>query len=133
MLPHYRFDGQFEAWGRSDQVLVTPLPEFRIFALNIMSQTSYGLLKGKKGIVFGPLDETSLGWQIALAAHREGAKLAVSNVAVALRVGKPAELAKLLDNAPLIQCDVSNSKEIEACFAEEQRKSLGCSIFSYIR
>ena len=86
-----------------------------------MSETSYGLLKGKKGIVFGPLDDTSLGWQIALAAHREGAKLAISNVAVALRVGAPAELAKQLD-APLIQCDVSNSKEIDACFAEAKEK-----------
>ncbi len=87
-----------------------------------MSQTSYGLLKGKKGIIFGPLDETSLGWQIALAAHREGARLAISNVAVALRVGQPAELAKLVGNAPLIQCDVSNSKEIDACFAEAKER-----------
>jgi enoyl-[acyl-carrier protein] reductase I len=68
------------------------------------------------------LDETSLGWQIALAAHREGAQLAISNVAVALRVGKPAELAKLLGDAPLIQCDVSNSKEVEACFIEAKEK-----------
>jgi enoyl-[acyl-carrier protein] reductase I len=87
-----------------------------------MAEKSYGLLTGKKGIVFGPLDETSLGWQIALAAHREGAKLAISNVAVALRVGKPAELAKLLGGAPLIQCDVSNSIEIETCFIEAKEK-----------
>jgi enoyl-[acyl-carrier protein] reductase I len=87
-----------------------------------MAEKSYGLLKGKKGIVFGPLDETSLGWQIALAAHREGAKLAISNVAVALRVGKPAELAKLLGDAPLIQCDVSNSKEVETCFIEAKEE-----------
>ena len=87
-----------------------------------MAEKSYGLLKGKKGIVFGPLDETSLGWQIALAAYREGAKLAISNVAVALRVGKPAELAKLLGDAPLIQCDVSNSKEVERCFIEAKEE-----------
>ncbi len=87
-----------------------------------MSQKVYGLLNGKKGIIFGPLDETSLGWQIALAAHREGAKLAISNVGVALRVGKPAELAKLLGGAPLIQCDVSNSTEIDECFREAKEK-----------
>ncbi len=86
-----------------------------------MSQKSYGLLNGKKGIIFGPLDETSLGWQIALAAHREGAKLAISNVAVALRVGSTTELAKQLD-APLIQCDVSNDTEIDACFKEAKEK-----------
>ena len=79
-------------------------------------QQSYGLLKGKKGIVFGPMDETSIGWQIALAAHREGAQLAISNVAIALRVGKPAELAKLLGDAPLIACDVSNQEEVDQCF-----------------
>ena len=39
----------------------------------------YGLLKGKKGIVFGPLDESSIGWQIALHAYREGAEIAISN------------------------------------------------------
>jgi enoyl-[acyl-carrier protein] reductase I len=90
---------------------------------------AYGLLKGKKGIVFGPLDETSIGWQIALAAHREGAELAISNVAVALRVGKPAELAKLVKrpdgaDAPLIQCDVSNQKEVDAAM-QELRKTFG--------
>ena len=38
-----------------------------------MNEKSYGLLKGKKGIIFGPLDKSSIGWQIALAAYREGA------------------------------------------------------------
>src|SRR5437868_2549101 len=85
---------------------------------------SYGLLKGKKGIIFGPLDETSLGWHIATAAASEGAQLAISNVAVALRVGKPAELAKMLGDAPLISCDVSNSEEIAACF-ETAKEKLG--------
>jgi enoyl-[acyl-carrier protein] reductase I len=84
---------------------------------------AYGLLKGKKGIVFGPLDETSIGWQIAVSAHNEGAEVAVSNVAVALRVGKPAELAKLLkrpdgSDAPLIQCDVSDQKQIDVAMRE---------------
>src|SRR5439155_13809994 len=83
---------------------------------------SYGLLKGKQGIVFGPMDETSIGWQIALAAHREGAKLAISNVAIALRVGKPAELAKIVGNAPLIACDVSNQEEVTACLKELKEK-----------
>ena len=83
---------------------------------------SYGLLKGKKGIVFGPMDETSLGWQIALAAYREGAQLAISNVAIALRVGKPAELAKIVGDAPLISCDVSNMAELDNCFKELKEK-----------
>ena len=84
----------------------------------IMSKKAYGLLEGKKGIIFGPLDESSLGWQIALSAYREGARFAISNVAIALRVGKPAELSKLVGDAPLIQCDVSDPAEIEACIRE---------------
>ncbi|MBS1913750.1 MAG: enoyl-ACP reductase [Bacteroidetes bacterium] len=80
--------------------------------------SSYGLLKGKRGIVFGPLDESSIGWQIALAAHREGARLAISNVGVALRVGKVRELAELCDNAPVYACDATNNEELDAMFAQ---------------
>ncbi|MBC8044633.1 MAG: enoyl-ACP reductase [Rhizobacter sp.] len=83
---------------------------------------SYGLLKGKKGIVFGPLDDSSLGWQIALAAYREGAELAISNVAVALRVGKAAELAKICGDAPLISCDAASNDEVDLCFKELKSK-----------
>lgn len=86
------------------------------------NKKSYGLLEGKKGIVFGPMDETSLGWQIALAAHREGAKLAISNVAIALRIGKPAELAAMVGDAPLIACDVSDQNDVLNCFKEVTEK-----------
>jgi enoyl-[acyl-carrier protein] reductase I len=90
-----------------------------------MSQKkTYGLLEGKRGIVFGPLDESSIGWQIALAAHREGAKLAISNVAIALRVGKVRELAELCGNAPVIQCDATNNEEIDAAF-KQLKEELG--------
>lgn len=87
-----------------------------------MSQKSYGLLKGKKGVIFGALDENSIAWQIALAAHREGAAFAISNVKVAFRLGKVAELAKLCGDAPLIACDASNSEEIDNLFAEVKQK-----------
>jgi enoyl-[acyl-carrier protein] reductase I len=87
-----------------------------------MSQKNYGLLDGKKGIVFGPLDDKSIGWHIALAAHREGAKLAISNVKVAFRLGTVEELAKLCGEAPLIACDASSSEELEAAFAELKEK-----------
>jgi enoyl-[acyl-carrier protein] reductase I len=81
-------------------------------------QHSYGLLKGKKGIIFGPLDESSIGWSIALAAFREGAELAISNVAVALRVGRVRELAALCGDAPVISCDASSPVELDAAFKQ---------------
>ncbi|HET9136436.1 MAG TPA: enoyl-ACP reductase [Candidatus Kapabacteria bacterium] len=87
-----------------------------------MAEHSYGLLKGKTGIIFGPLDESSLGWHIATAAYREGAKLAISNVALALRIGKPQELAAMCGNAPLIPCDASNQAEIDTCFKEVKER-----------
>ncbi len=83
-----------------------------------MSQKSYNLLQGKKGIIFGPLDDKSIAWHIALAAYREGARFALSNVKVAFRMGTIAELGKLCGDAPLIACDASSSEDIEAAFKE---------------
>jgi len=79
---------------------------------------AYGLLEGKQGIIFGPLDESSIGWQIALAAYREGARLAISNVPIALRVGKIQELAELCGNAPIIACDATRNDEVDGAFQE---------------
>jgi len=85
-------------------------------------KSHYGLLKGKKGIVFGPLDESSIGWQIALHAHREGAEIAISNVATALRFGNIEELSTLCGNAPVIVCDASKNEDVDACFREMKEK-----------
>jgi enoyl-[acyl-carrier protein] reductase I len=82
----------------------------------------YGLLKGKKGIVFGPLDESSIGWQIALHAYREGAEIAISNVAAALRFGNIEELSTLCGNAPMIVCDASKNEDVDNCFKELKEK-----------
>jgi enoyl-[acyl-carrier protein] reductase I len=54
---------------------------------------SYNLLKGKKGIVFGALDERSIAWRTALRCHEEGAQLVLSNAPVALRMGELNKLA----------------------------------------
>jgi len=88
----------------------------------MFEKKSFGLLQGKKGIVFGPLDETSIGWEIALAACREGAEIAISNVAVALRVGKVTELAALCNNAPIVVCDATSASELETGFNEVKEK-----------
>ncbi|MEI6693008.1 MAG: enoyl-ACP reductase [Chlorobium sp.] len=82
----------------------------------------YGLLKGKKGVVFGPLDESSIGWQIALHAYREGAQIAISNVAAALRFGNIDELSALCGNAPMIVCDASKNEDVDNCFKELKEK-----------
>ncbi|HZX73402.1 MAG TPA: enoyl-ACP reductase, partial [Cyclobacteriaceae bacterium] len=39
----------------------------------------YNLLKGKRGIITGALDENSIAWKVALRAHEEGASFVLTN------------------------------------------------------
>ena len=89
-----------------------------------MSQEKgYGLLKGKKGIIFGALDERSIAWRIALACKREGAEFVLSNAPIALRLGT---LDALSDEtgAKIIPCDVSSEEEVEKLM-KETKEELG--------
>lgn len=83
---------------------------------------THNLLTGKKGIVFGPLDNTSLGWQIALAAYREGATLAISNTPMGLRLGDVEELARLCGNTIVIPCDASSQTDVDECILQLVRR-----------
>ncbi len=76
-------------------------------------QQGYGLLKGKKGIIFGALDDRSIAWRIALACKREGADFVLSNAPIALRLGALDALSEAT-NAPIIPCDVSSEEDVEA-------------------
>jgi enoyl-[acyl-carrier protein] reductase I len=55
---------------------------------------SHNLLKGKKGIIFGALDDKSIAWKVAEKAHEEGAVFTLSNTPAALRFGTTNELAE---------------------------------------
>lgn len=77
----------------------------------------YGLLKGKKGIIFGALDDRSIAWRIALACKREGADFVLSNAPVALRLGALDALGEET-GAPIIPCDVTKDDEIEDLMAK---------------
>lgn len=80
----------------------------------MMADTNgYGLLKGKKGIIFGALDDRSIAWRIAVACHREGAELALSNAPIALRLGQLDALSEAVE-APIYPCDVSNDEDVES-------------------
>ncbi len=71
------------------------------------------LLKGKKGIIFGALDERSIAWKTALRAVEEGAEIVLTNAPIALRMGKINELASLCNNAPVIPADATNVADLE--------------------
>ena len=76
---------------------------------------AYNLLKGKKGIIFGALDEKSIAWRTALRCHEEGAQLVLTNAPVALRMGEINKLAEAV-NAPVIGADVTNMDDLKNLF-----------------
>jgi enoyl-[acyl-carrier protein] reductase I len=77
---------------------------------------AYNLLKGKKGIIFGALNDQSIAWKVAEKAHEEGAEFTLSNTPVALRLGSLDELAKKT-NSEIIHADATSVADIEKVFA----------------
>ncbi len=78
---------------------------------------SHSLLEGKKGLIFGALDESSIAWKVAEQCHAEGATLVLTNAPVALRMGKIQQLGKQL-NALVVPADVTRPEDIEALFQQ---------------
>ena len=74
---------------------------------------AYNLLKGKKGLVFGALNNKSIAWAVAERAAAEGAELVLTNTPVAIRMGELEELGAKI-NAPVIASDATNVKDLEA-------------------
>lgn len=86
-------------------------------------ENGYGLLKGKKGLIFGALDERSIAWRIALACKREGADFVLSNAPIALRLGTLDALGEETDSK-IIPCDVSDEEDV-AKLMKETKEELG--------
>ena len=84
---------------------------------------SYNLLKGKKGIIFGALDEKSIAWITAIRCHEEGAQIVLTNAPVAMRMGEINKLAEKI-NAPVIPCDVSSNDDVNKII-EKSREHFG--------
>jgi enoyl-[acyl-carrier protein] reductase I len=73
---------------------------------------AYGLLNGKKGIIFGALNDLSIAWKVAEMAHGEGARFTLSNTPVALRLGTLDELAQKT-GSEVIPADATNVRDME--------------------
>lgn len=73
---------------------------------------SNNILKGKKGIIFGALNENSIAWKVAELCHAEGAEIVLTNAPVAAKIGQTDTLAKNI-NAPLIYADVTKMDDLE--------------------
>lgn len=78
---------------------------------------AYGLLKGKRGIISGALDENSIAWKVALKAKEEGATFVLTNAPIAMRMGAINELAKQCD-AEIIPADATSLEDIENLFTK---------------
>ncbi|HBX87421.1 MAG TPA: enoyl-ACP reductase [Marinilabiliaceae bacterium] len=72
----------------------------------------YNLLKGKRGIIFGALNDMSIAWKVAELAHEEGARFTLSNTHVACRMGSVIELAEKT-GSELIPADATNIEDLE--------------------
>lgn len=81
---------------------------------------AYNLLKGKKGIIFGALDEKSIAWKTALRAYEEGASLVLTNAPIALRMGTINELSGMVGNAPVIGADATSIEDLENLYKAVQ-------------
>ncbi|RFZ91763.1 SDR family oxidoreductase [Mucilaginibacter conchicola] len=78
---------------------------------------AYNLLKGKKGIIFGALNEQSIAWKVAQRCHEEGAEIVLTNSPLALRMGELNKLAEEC-NAPVIPADVTSTEDINNLFTK---------------
>jgi enoyl-[acyl-carrier protein] reductase I len=82
---------------------------------------AYGLLKGKRGIISGALNDQSIAWKVAELAHAEGANILLTNAPVAMRMGEINGLAEKI-GAQIIPADATNDADLEALFTGAQEK-----------
>jgi enoyl-[acyl-carrier protein] reductase I len=75
------------------------------------------LLKGKRGIIFGALDENSIAWKTALKVKEEGGVFTLTNAPIAMRLGKINELAKEC-NAEVIPADATSEADLANLFTK---------------
>jgi len=84
------------------------------------------LLKGKRGIIFGALNDMSIAWKVAERCVEEGAIITLSNTPIAVRMGTTDELAQKL-NAKLIPADATSVSDLEQVFSQSM-EALGGKI-----
>ena len=77
------------------------------------------LLSGKKGIIFGALDESSIAWKVAVNCVNNGAKVLLTNAPIALRMGNINDLAKIC-NSKVVPADATSVTDIQNLFSQAQ-------------
>ncbi len=80
---------------------------------------AYNLLKGKRGIITGALNENSIAWKIAEKAHEEGATFVLTNAPVAMRMGEMDALAEKT-NSKIIPADATSIEDLTNLYTQSQ-------------
>jgi enoyl-[acyl-carrier protein] reductase I len=78
---------------------------------------AYNLLKGKRGIITGALDENSIAWKVALRAHEEGATFVLTNAPIAMRMGEINKLAEAT-GSKIIPADATSVEDLTKLYTE---------------
>ena len=73
---------------------------------------SNNLLEGKRGIIFGALNEQSIAWKVAEQAKAQGATFTLTNAPIAMRMGEIQKLADACD-AEVIPADATSVEDLE--------------------
>jgi len=79
---------------------------------NIYDTMKNNILKGKKGIIFGALDSSSIAWKTAENVYNEGGEFVLTNAPVSIRMGSINELAEKT-NSDLVAADATNLDDLE--------------------
>ena len=80
---------------------------------------AYNLLQGKKGIIFGALNDKSIAWKVAQRAHEEGAQFVLTNAPLAMRMGEINKLAEEC-NTQVIPADATSVEDLQNLFTQSQ-------------
>lgn len=78
---------------------------------------AYNLLRGKRGIIFGALDENSIAWKTAVRIKEEGGQFTLTNAPIAMRMGKIKELATQCQ-AEIIPADATSEQDLSNLFTK---------------
>jgi enoyl-[acyl-carrier protein] reductase I len=78
---------------------------------------AYNLLKGKRGIITGALDENSIAWKVAQRCHEEGAIFTLTNAPIAMRMGEINKLAEKT-GSKIIPADATNMDDLNKLYTE---------------
>jgi len=87
---------------------------------------SHNLLKGKRGIISGALDQNSIAWKVAEKAHEQGATFTLTNAPIAMRMGEINKLGEKC-NAEIIPADATSVEDLENLFSKSM-ETLGGKI-----